>query len=129
MASWDQVKNFIRGNYKVQDDDGDFFRMIFDLGNNRTQMVFVQKVITKKDGIWIQLSSPVGIIKQEKINKVLEALNDKVCGGLVKIGDKHFIRHCIPIDHMSLDEFAVPLNFITSSADDLEEKFVGGDEQ
>jgi len=129
MASWDQVKNFIKGNYKVQSDEGDFFKMVFELGNDRTQMVFVQKIDTTKNGIWIQMSSPVGIIKQEKINKVLEVLNDKVCGGLVKIGDKHFIRHCLPIDSMSLDEFSVPLSFITSSADDLEKKFVGGDEQ
>ncbi|GBU26766.1 hypothetical protein R84B8_00278 [Treponema sp. R8-4-B8] len=129
MASWDQVKNFIRSNYKVQNDEGDFFKMVFDLSNDRTQMVFVQKVQTKQNGIWIQISSPVGIIGQEKMNKALETLNDKVCGGLVKIGDKHFVRHCMPIDDMSLDEFAVPLTFITSSADDLEKKFVGGDEQ
>jgi hypothetical protein len=129
MASWEQVKNFIRGNYKVQNDEGDLFRMVFDLGNDRTQLVFVQKIINKNNSIWVQISSPVGIIKQEKINKALEMLNDKPCGGLVKIGDKHFIRHCMPIDDMSLDEFSVPLNFITNAADELEQKFVGGDEQ
>jgi hypothetical protein len=129
MATWTEVEGFIRNNYKLEKDEGDFFQMLFELDNDRSQIVFVQKFTTGGSGnVWIQISSPVGVIKQSDLNKALEVLNDKVCGGLVKIGEKHFVRHCLPIEDLSSAEFDTPLRIVISVADDLEKQFVGGDE-
>jgi hypothetical protein len=127
MATWEQVKDFAKKNFKMQNEEADYFNMVFDLGDNRTQLVNVTKNQTKSGGIWVQIYSPVGIIKQDKINNALEDVDDAICGGLVKTGDKHFVRHCMLIADMSADEFAVPLVFVTALADALEEKYVGGD--
>jgi hypothetical protein len=128
MATWEQVKDLIKGNFQSIDDEGDLYKSVFDLGNGRTQMVFVQKFETKNKSIWIQIASPVGVIRQDKINKALELINEKACGGLVKIGDKHYVRHCLPIEDLSQEEFAVPLILITSIADELEKVLIGGDQ-
>jgi len=128
MATWGQVKDFVRSLYPLQKEEEDFFNLVFDLGNNRTQLVNVFKSQSKKGDIWIQICSPVGIIKQDKINNALEDVSEAVCGGLIKINEKHFVRHCMPIDDLSKEEFILPLVYVTSMADDLEEKYVGGDE-
>jgi len=127
MATWENVKEFVRDKYRLQEDEGDFFSMVFDMGDDRSQIVFIQKFETGNSGVWAQISSPVGVIPQDKMDAALTMLNDKICGGLVKIGNRHFVRHCLPIADLSVEEFTDPLFFTTSSADDLEKVFVGGD--
>jgi len=127
MATWEDVKGFIRSNYKLQKDDGDYFKMVFDVTDTRSQLIFIQKFTTKNENVWMQISSPVGVISSNNLNKALELLNDTVCGGLVKIGEKHFVRHCMPIADLSAEELTDPIHFIVNSADELEAKFVGDD--
>jgi len=128
MATWEQVKEFVNKNFKIQKDGGDSFNIVFDLGDNRSQLVNVSKAQTKNGDVWVQIYSPVGTIRQDKLNNALEDVDSAICGGLVKLGDKHFVRHCMLIEDMSADEFSVPLLLITAIADSLEEKYVGGDQ-
>jgi len=44
MATWKQIKDFIRNNYKLQEDEGDFFQMLFELEGDRSQTIFIQKI-------------------------------------------------------------------------------------
>jgi len=128
LATWEDVKAYIRNKYKLQDDKDDFFSMVFDLSGDRTQIVFIKKA--SADGrVWVEINSPVGVIPQNKLDAALTMLDDKICGGLVKIGQKHFVRHSAPIDDLSAEELSVPLAAVTATADDLEKEFVGGDAQ
>ena len=129
MVTWEEVKDFIRSNYKLQSDEGDFFSLVFELDNDRSQLVIIRKDQTPNGDIWIQMASPVGIIEQDKLNDALEMLDGMICGGLIKSGEKYFVRHCMPIGDISPEEFATPLYFISGIADDLEQRFIGGDEQ
>jgi len=126
MASWDDVKSFVKSKFKV-DDQGDFIKTEFDLGNSRSQVVVMNNFTTNNGDVWVQISSPVGVIPQNKMEAALTMLNDKVCGGLVKFGDKHWVRHCMPIADLSQEELLHPLGFVTATADDLEKTFIGGD--
>jgi hypothetical protein len=128
MATWEQLKNFVKSNYKMQREESDSFNMVFDLGDNRSQLVNVTKAQTKNGDVWVQIYSPVGTIRQDKLNNALEDIEGAICGGLVKMGDKHLVRHCMLIEDMSAEEFNVPLLLITAIADSLEEKYVGGDQ-
>jgi hypothetical protein len=56
-------------------------------------------------------------------------LSDKVCGGLVKFGDRYWVRHSMPIGDTSHDELIFPIDVVSAVADTLEETFVGGDDQ
>ena len=127
MATWEQLKDFVKSSYKIQKEEEDYFIMVFDLANNRSQLVTVGKNHTQNGDVWVQICSPVGVIRQDKLNNALEDIQNAICGGLVKAGDSHFVRHCMLIEDMSADEFSVPLILITAIADTLEEKYVGGD--
>jgi len=127
MATWEQVKNFAKSNYKLQNEEADYFNIVFDLGDNRSQLVNVTKNQTKKGDVWVQIYSPVGVIRQDKLINALEDIDSAICGGLSKSGDKYYVRHCMLIGDMSAEEFAIPLFIITVIADTLEEKYVGGD--
>jgi hypothetical protein len=128
MATWKQIKDFIRSNYKLQEDDGDFFQMTFDIDDNRSQVVFIQKVKSQSGAIWLQMSSPIGLIEDDEINDALEMLNEKICGGMVKIAEKHFIRECLPIDDLSPEQFVAIMEIVIGVADEMEERFIGSDD-
>ncbi|MCS5699337.1 hypothetical protein NZK32_09830 [Cyanobium sp. FGCU-52] len=129
MATWRDLQAFIRSNYKISEDTDDFFIILFELGNLRSQLAFIQLVKGNSGATeWVQISSPVGDIPLENINDALERLDDKLCGGLVKIGTRHFVRHNLQLDDLSIDEFVVPLKVVVSSADELEGAFIGGDD-
>ena len=128
MATWKEIKDFIRNNYNLQKDEGDFFQMTFEIDENRSQLVFVQKTKSQSGDIWIQIASPIGLIEDDEINDALEMLNDAMCGGMVKMGERHFVRHCMPIDELSPDQFIKSMNIIVGVADDMEKRFIGGDD-
>jgi len=128
MATWKQIKDFIRSNYSLQEDEGDFFQMTFEVDNSRTQVVFIQKTKSASGILWVQISSPIGFIEDDEINDALEMLNDKICGGMVKIGERHFIRECMPIDDLSPEQFVAVLEIVVGVADEMEERFIGTDD-
>jgi hypothetical protein len=128
MATWKQIKDFIRNNYKLQEDEGDFFQMTFDIDDNRSQLIFIQKMKSQNGAIWLQMSSPIGLIEDDEINDALEMLNEKICGGMVKIGEKHFIRECLPIDDLSPEQFVAIMEIVLGVADEMEERFIGSDD-
>jgi hypothetical protein len=98
------------------------------LENNRTQLVFIQKIKSQNGAIWLQISSPIGLIEDDEINDALEMLNDKICGGMVKIGERHFIRECLPIDDLSPEQFVSIMEIVFGIADEMEEHFTGTDD-
>ena len=128
MANWNGVRDFIKGKYTVAKDDGDYLAMVFNTTDGRDQLVSVKKIQTGQGEVWVQISSPVGYIPIKYMDDALELLDNKMCGGLVKIGDKHFVRHCMPVADLSTEELDDPLHIVINVADELEKKFVGGDE-
>jgi hypothetical protein len=128
VATWKQIKDFIRSNYNLQVDEGDFFQMVFEVDDNRSQIVFIQKAKSQAGAIWLQICSPIGAIEDDEINDALEMLNDKICGGMVKIEDQHFIRECLPIDDLSPEQFVTVMEIIIGVADEMEECFIGSDD-
>ena len=128
MATWKQIKDYIRENYQLQEDEGDFFQMTFELEGDRSQIIFVQKTKSEAGDIWIQISSPIGIIEDDEINDALEMMENELCGGMVKIGERHFVRHNMLIDDLSPEQFESIMQIVMNAADKMEEKFIGGDD-
>jgi hypothetical protein len=129
MATWKEVKDFIRSKYTLQSDDGDYFSFVYKEANGRTQLVSISKKTSNAGAIWAEMLSPVGVIERDELNDAMEDLYVWMCGGLIKTGERHFVRHCACIDDMSADELVKPLGIISSAADELEQKYVGGDKQ
>jgi|TergutMp193P3_1026864.scaffolds.fasta_scaffold364625_1 1,2-phenylacetyl-CoA epoxidase PaaB subunit len=128
MATWKQIKDFIRSNYKLQEDEGDFFQMLFELEEDRSQMIFVQKIKSEAGDIWVQISSPIGTIEDDEIDDALEMMNDKLCGGMVKIGERHFVRQNMLIDDLSPEQFVTLMQIVMNAADEMEQRFIGSDD-
>lgn len=128
MATWAEVKRTIRQNFKVADESQDVLKLIFETNDDRTQIVFIEKTQNADGELWVQISSPIGIIDTSEIDDALEIVGETLCGGLIKENGTHYVRHSMLADDLSYDELIWPLNIVCETADMLEEKFIGSDE-
>ena len=129
MKTWDDVKKFILDKYKdeASNDENDGLKVKRNFKDGRSQVVHVNRLDCNETGNWVQIKSPCGLIDHNKLDSVLEYLNDSKCGGLVKIRGCYYIRHAMPIDDLSENEFDGPFRYVASYADHIEKKWVGDD--
>jgi hypothetical protein len=127
MANWIGVKSFLKQNYANVKDEGNQVIFTVSWNDGRSQVVFADMHVDSAGAEWVSLESPVGVISPSYLNAALEFINGYFCGGLVKIGDTHYVRHAAPVADISERELLAPLKQISTVADETEKRFVGGD--
>ena len=129
MTTWNSVADYVRSNYQVSDESPNRIKLVFEVADMRTQVVFLWRQLLL-DGTeeWLQIESPVGRVDSMNLRTVLDEVGAMVCGGAAIMDGVLFIRQAMPISNLEINEFERPLRLVTSSADALERKFVGGDE-
>ncbi|HEY2671805.1 MAG TPA: hypothetical protein VGJ07_15730 [Rugosimonospora sp.] len=129
MTTWNSVVEYVRSNYKISDEGPDRVKLVFEVGDLRTQVVFLwRQALENGTEEWLQIESPIGKADGMDLRAVLEEVGTKVCGGAALIEGHLFIRQSMPLANLDINEFERPLALITATADRLERQFVGGDE-
>lgn len=121
---------YISNNYKVSQDIGQGLKLEFDMGNGRSQIVFVHHYLLWDGGeSWAVVESPIGEVGQVDLELALAAIGDMVCGGLGMFANQFVtIRDAVPLDNLDINEFERPLALVTTSADRLESQLIGRDQ-
>lgn len=128
MASWGDLVAFVRSEYHVVKVEPDEVRVIVEFDDERRQMVILCREVLDKREEWVQIASICGRADQVDLRTLLAELGDtSVVGGAVILGDHIVLRHSLPLENLDINEFVDPLALIAGTADELEEKFVGGD--
>lgn len=128
MATWNTLVEYVRRNYRVSDEKPNMVKMIFEVGDLRTQLVFLWAQ-TLGDGTepWVQIESPFGELDTVDVRAAVQAMSELVCGGIASMGTLVTVRHSVPLENLDINEFERPLNLVLTTADELERKFTGGD--
>lgn len=128
MTTWDALVDFIRGEYKIIEEETDEIRLLVEYADERSQMIHVCREILDKREEWVQIASVCGRVEAVDLRRLLEELGQTsiVCG-LVIMGEHVVLRHALPLENLDINEFIDPLTFVADTADQLEELFFGGD--
>ena len=132
MATYREFEKFVRETWKVMPDrpgqpEG-FLCMHFDLPDNRSQLVMVRKGSSKLTGDTADVISFLGELSGTRLEKALEETSGCVAGGLVKIGEGIAYRLTILLGDVDESEIRTSIAVAAMAADQLEKKFVGGDD-
>lgn len=128
MATWAVLKNYILGNYKVAHDDENVIKLVFDVGDLRSQAVFLWRAsLMNGDEDWVQVESPIGSLADIDLRQALSLTEGMVCGGLSLARDLVVVRHAVPLTNLDINEIERPLILVTTTADRLEKQLLGGD--
>jgi hypothetical protein len=76
---------------------------------------------------WVQIESPFGRLDSVDLRGAVEATRETVCGGIGAMGELATVRHAMPLLNLDINELERPLILVTSTADNLERQFQGGD--
>lgn len=128
MATWDDVKTFIHGKFKAEDVTDGMIRMVFDVGDLRSQLVFLTREALM-DGAeeWLVITSPFAPCAGTDLQAALDAASKLVCGSLAQVGNHLALKHALPLTNVDHNEILRPIQLVTTSADRLERELVGTD--
>jgi hypothetical protein len=127
MATWNDLRQYIFSNYQVTQEAPGVIRLIFNLGNGRTQNVLVSG---KQAGafeyfvIWTPICHESQISARDAM--VRNATMSIGALGLVPDGTV-ILRWSAPLKDLDPDEFDVPLQGLAIAGDMLEQEFSGAD--
>jgi hypothetical protein len=128
MATWGDLVTFIRSEYRVTRVEPDEIRIEVEFEDERRQAVIVYREVLDKREEWVQIASPCGRVDQVNLAALLTELGQTaVVGGAVIMGEFVAIRHTLPLENLDINEFVDPMTLLAGTADELEEKFTGGD--
>ena len=128
MATWNEVKGFLQSNFPTKLINDQMLGIEIPLqGKDRSQYLLIGMDSTEWYGEVFMICSCIGTIPEHKLNDVLSDIFGKVIGGLVAVNGTHYLRENIPASEYQQDTFLKQMGSIARIADELEEKFVGGD--
>ena len=124
MADWNALRSYIKGNYKVAQDDLDMVHLLFETDSGRTQKVVVSKM---GDTGWAMISTAVCQEGEIDPREALVKNMDMVVGGLALVdGGPVVFRHSFPLADLDPSEFEQPLHMAVQYGDALERELTAG---
>ena len=127
MATWNDLRQYIYSQYQVTQEAPGVIRLMFSLGNGRTQNVLVSG---KQAGafeyfvIWTPICHESQISARDAM--VRNATMSIGALGLMPDGTV-ILRWSAPLKDLDPDEFDVPLKGLVMAGDMLEQEFTGAD--
>ena len=129
MATWNDVVSYLNANYNCKEESKTMLSLLFDTGNDRSHLVFVELAGNDKIGEFAKVSAVVGNSKDfNKLEALCRAATPYVTGGIVIEGDAILLRDSLPLLNLDINELEDPLRVITNAADRIEAEITGGDD-
>ncbi len=127
MATWIDLVGYVRTRYEImrQTDDSLTFNLPTD--GERTQIVYVHRVLTPDGQEWIQIESPVGKADQIDLRRLLELAGATVVGGAGVVEGTAVYQHAVPLHELSIAAFDAPFQLVVRVADQFEHELTGAD--
>jgi hypothetical protein len=128
MPSWQEIQQYARTKYRLQNDNEHSFSLVFGYEDGRSQIITVRH-ITGFGKEWCEFRSPVCHESQMPPKVALRKNSDEFVLGALSLdsdGDYIFVYSAC-LENMDLEEFELPLHAIAVTADKLETAYSGED--
>lgn len=120
MPTWAEIQQHARSTYKLQQDEENFFSLVFSFDGGRTHKIWVRKFAAMETE-WLEFRAIVCKFTEMAPKVALRKNADLIIGSLALDADDDYILvHNAPLDSMDLSEFERPLHVIAGTADNLE---------
>ncbi len=128
MPTWGEIQEYARSKYKLEQDDENWFTLIFAYDNGRSQRIRIAR-FESFDMEWVEFRSVI-CKESEMAHRVALKKNDNFSVGAIALDDDndYVFIYSAPLPTMDPDEFELPLHVIASTADRLESEHSAGDD-
>lgn len=127
MTTWVELKKYIHDNYKVEEVNEGFLKLLFDTESGRSQLVFIEHAFND-NADWVKVTSPFGKLEKIDLAAAARMLAERIVGGLIVVNELVVIANSLPLENLDANEINETMLRITFIADELEKLFVGKDD-
>lgn len=126
MATWLEVQNFIKANYRIQNETVDSFELVFNTSGNRSQLVAVRRTASGSDLECLMFWSPFATVDQISSNQLV-ALTEDLVLGVGRLGKFLVVKHFAFLQDLDASEINKAFILVSGEADDAEKRLGLGD--
>lgn len=127
MATWLEVKDFIKSNYRIQSETDGTLTLVFDSESGRSQLVIVMGIDGVGDLSSVRFFSPFARVDQIGPAQFANLARESVFG-LAAVGDYYGLVHIALLENLDASEITTPLGHLTGQADGIERNLGLGDD-
>ena len=121
MADWNALHTYITRNYKVSDDSFKALKLVFDVDEDRSQLVVVENGGELEGSEWAVISTAVCEETNIDAREALVKNSQILVGGLALVdGGPVVFRYAIRLADLDPAEFETPLKVAVLFGDQLE---------
>lgn len=126
MAEWGEVQKHMRANYRLQNDDGEMFSVVWSYDDGRSQKIVVRRYVSN-DRVMVEFKSPFAKQGQVDAEVLLRQNSQMTLATIARAGDVYLAIYNLLLDSASMDDVEYVLRRVAGIADALESKYAGGD--
>jgi len=119
MATWQDLSTFLHSRYKIEREEPNTIRLLFDVANQRTHTISVHNFEPL-----VTFSTQVGLVGEVDAAALMQGV---IPFGVAQIGDVYAIMHTSWLATLDELEVEAPINILVKKADELEAKLTGKD--
>ena len=128
MPTWGEIQEFARSKYKLDNDEENWFSLVFGYDDERSQKVWIRR-FSSFDMDWVEFRSVVCKESEMAHRVALKKNAEFAVGALALDQDNDYVfLYSAPLPTMDPEEFELPLHVIARTADSLEKEFSAGDD-
>lgn len=129
MPTWGEIQEYARSKYKLDEDEDQWFSLIFAYDGGRTQKIWVRR-FASFDMEWAEFRSVVCRESEMAHRVALERNLGFSVGALALNEDGEYVfLYSAPLPTMDPDEFDLPLHVVAHTADRLESELSASDDE
>lgn len=129
MATWREVENYLTSNYRTEKVGPSIIKLVFDLGNGRSQVIIVEGLaLDEAEDAIVSFMSPFAKIDQITPQQLVNQMTGNSGLGVAVIGDWYALKNVAPLMNLDANEIEWPLLFVTNIADIWEKELGLGDD-
>jgi hypothetical protein len=126
MATWLEVQNFVKANYQIQNETIDNLELVFNTGDNRSQLVVVHRSGKGMDLECLIFWSPFATVDQISSSQLVSVTEDLALG-VGRMGKFLVVKHLAFLEDLDVSEINKAFLLVASEADDAEKRLGLGD--
>ena len=127
MPTWTELQEFARSKYTLANDEESWFSVVFREENDRTQKIVVTR-FTAFNKEWVEFRTAV--CKEDEMAPVvaLRKNAEMSIGFLALAKGMYWLLHNAALDTLDIVEFELPLEYLSTFADKLEQQYSAGND-
>ncbi|MEM7606649.1 MAG: hypothetical protein AAF411_14930 [Myxococcota bacterium] len=122
MPTWSEVQEYARSKYKLDQDNENSFKLVFEYANERLQAVIVSRY-EAMGREWCDFASAACKLEQMPPEVALKKSFEFAVGALTLDEDIYVVRYSVQLATMDMEEFELPLHVVATTADKIEQEF------